>query len=496
MHILFVVPEVFNKAEGYTKEDIAFIGFPSLTAAVIAALTPSEDVFSVADEAIRPFSEPIDFAGHRDADLVAISLNMTYKAKRAAALADRFRALGKKVVFGGVHVTSLYDFHRERFEREITPFADAVILEEAELVWPKLIEDFKRGTLQKIYRSRRPEAAMIPAAKRSVQDTGVFLVKNSAQATRGCPLNCDFCSVTSFNGSVFRTRPINAVVAELRGVLEDVKRKKYRGIERYRRSFIAFVDDNVAFNKNYFAALCLELEKIRRDFPTFRWGGQCTLDTVDKSVEIDGRKVKLADLMERSGCAAMFVGIESGSKESLQSVKKTFNKAEKFPEQIRKFHDAGIMLNAGMIVGLDGDTEGTFDDIYEFLVKNKVEISLVNIQVPFPGTTLYRRYAQDGRLIDDDWEHYDGRHVVYRPSGMTPERLERGFFELWESLYSNSSIVERLLTPAQVFRALQSPAKLLQTCGRVRMNARYGEIASRIKAARFANRQSAAADYE
>ena len=102
--------EVFNKAEGYTKEDIAFIGFPSLTAAVIAALTPSEDVFSVTDEAIRPFSEPIDFARHRDADLVAISLNMTYKAKRAAALADRFRDLGKKVVFGGVHVTSLLRF--------------------------------------------------------------------------------------------------------------------------------------------------------------------------------------------------------------------------------------------------------------------------------------------------------------------------------------------------------------------------------------------------
>ncbi len=143
------------------------------------------------------------------------------------------------------------------------------------------------------------------------------------------------------------------------------------------------------------------------------------------------------------------------------------------------------MLNAGMIVGLEGDSEGVFDDIYEFLVKNKVEISLVNIQVPFPGTALHRRYELENRLIDDDWEHYDGRHVVYRPSRMTPERLERGFFELWESLYSNASIVERLLTPVQIFRALKSPAKLLQTCGRVRMNARYGEIASRIKTARF-----------
>ena len=147
-------------------------------------------------------------------------------------------------------------------------------------------------------------------------------MKNSVQATRGCPHDCDFCSVTSFNGPVFRTRPINAVVAELRGVLEDVKRKKYRGIERYRRSFIAFVDDNVAFNKNYFAALCLELEKIRATSRLSGGAARCTLDTVDKSVEIDGRKVKLADLMERSGCAAMFVGIESVSKESLQSVKK------------------------------------------------------------------------------------------------------------------------------------------------------------------------------
>ncbi|MBI5147871.1 MAG: B12-binding domain-containing radical SAM protein [Parcubacteria group bacterium] len=488
MRILFVIPEIFGKAESYTRKDLAYIGFPSLTAAVIAALTPADIALDVVDEAISPFAGPENIALCRDADLVAISLNMTYKAKRAAELARQFRELGKRVIFGGVHVTSLYDFHRERFEKEIAPFADAVVIEEAELVWPKLIEDFQRGTLQKIYRSGRPEPRDIPAAKHGVQDTRAFLVKNSVQATRGCPFNCDFCSVTSFNGRVFRTRDEGAVILEVRKILESVERSGCRGVEKFSKSFVAFVDDNIAFNKNYFARLCLELEKVRSDFPAFRWGGQTTLGVIEKTVEIGGRTEKLADLMTRSGCAAMFVGIESVSKASLESVGKNFNQTERFSEQIGKFHDCGIMLNAGMIVGLDGDDESVFDGIFEFLVKNKVEISLINIQIPLPGTALYRRYKKEGRLIDDDWEHYDGRRVVFQPSRMTPERLERGFFELWESLYSNVSIIERLLSPAQICRALKSPAKLLQTCSRVRMNARYGEIASRIKAARFSGR--------
>ncbi len=484
MKILFVIPEVFDRAEGYTKEDIGYIGFPSLTAATIAGLTPKDVVFEAIDEIVDPLEES-DFKRRVDADVVAISLNMTYKANRATEIARRFQEMGKKVIWGGVHVTSVYDFHRERFEKEIAPFADAVVLEEAELVWPVLIDDLKSGNLKKIYRSPRPKAKEIPSARREVLNTEPFLVQNSIQATRGCPLNCEFCAVTSFNGPVFRIRDVSSVAAEIRGVLINSAAKNDGWINRYKKSLIGFVDDNVAFDKNYLARLCLELERIKSEFPAFRWGGQCTLNTIEKNVVLNGKTTRLADLMRRSGCLTMFVGIESVSRESLKSVGKNFNQPEKFAEQIRKFHDAGISIIAGMIVGLEEDGEGVFEDIYEFLTKNKVELSLINILTPLPGTALYRRYEKEGILIDYNWEHYDGRHAVYRPKRMSPERLEKSFFELWNALYgSDISIAKRLIYPSSVWRIMKNPSQVIRMFSHLLTNRKYGEISERMRKAR------------
>lgn len=483
MKILFVIPEV-NRAEGYTKEDISYIGFPSLTAATIAGLTPKDVDFEAIDEIVDPLKES-DFKRYTDTDVVAISLNMTYKANRATEIAKHFRETGKKVIWGGVHVTSVYDFHRERFEKEIAPFADAVVLEEAELVWPVLIGDLKSGNLKKIYRSLRPEAKEIPSARRDVLNTEPFLVQSSIQATRGCPLNCEFCAVTSFNGPVFRIRDVSSVTAEIKGMLTNSAAKNDGWIDRYKKSLIAFVDDNVAFDKNYFAVLCLELEKIKDEFPAFRWGGQCTLNTIEKTVVLNGKTTRLVDLMKRSGCLTMFIGIESVSRESLKSVGKNFNQPDKFAEQIRKFHDAGISIIAGMIVGFEEDGERVFENIYEFLTKNKVELSLINVLTPLPGTALYRRYEKEGILIDYNWEHYDGRHAVYRPKRMSPERLEKSFFELWNALYgSDVSIAKRLIYPASVWKIMKNPSQAAQIFSRFLINKRYGQIAERIMKSR------------
>ena len=145
------------------------------------------------------------------------------------------------------------------------------------------------------------------------------------------------------------------------------------------------------------------------------------------------------------------------------------------------------MLNAGMVFGFDSDTVKVFDDTYEFLVKNKIEISLLNILVPLPGTKLYERYAKEGRIFDHNWENYDGRHVVYYPELMTPEQLENGFFNLWKDLYSIGSIAKRVLYPTQIisaFRELPSLVKCGQIFSRFYMNRRYAKISSRIGKAR------------
>src|SRR3989304_3705333 len=364
MKILFITPETFDKEEGYTKEDLTFIGFPSLTAGVIGALTPLEIAeFKAIDEAIEPIRTSEDFDRFQ-ADIIALSVNMSYKANRAMKIASEFRRRRKIVVWGGVHVTALYDHHRERFEKEIEPYADVVVLGEAEEVWPQVIWDIYNNSPKKIYRAGdRPKSDSWPQPRYDLISSDKFLVKNSRQATRGCPLDCEFCSVTSFSGSVFRRRDAKIVANDIRETLSQRK-------QGFGRSFFAFVDDNICFDRSYFAELALHLIEVKKEFPKFCWGGQSNLYSIDKSVRYKGAEYSLGDLMERSGCIAMFVGI-------------------------------------------DTDTENVFGDTYEFLVKNKIEISLLNILVPLPGTTLYKRYYAEGRLFDHSWENYDGRHVVY-----------------------------------------------------------------------------------
>lgn len=480
MKILFITPEVFDKPEGYTPEDIAFIGFPSLTAAVLGALTPGVASFKAIDEAIEPLDSAEMFDAV-DADVIAISVNMSYKANRAAKIAREFKKRGKIVIWGGVHVTSLYDHHRERFEKEIEPYADVVVLGEAEEVWGKLVCDIFVGNLQKIYRANgRPKSEIWPQPRYDLIGSDKFLVKNSRQATRGCPLNCEFCSVTSFNGPTFRKREAKAVADDIR---ETLSLKK----SGFGRSFFAFVDDNICFDRSYFAELALELIEVKKEFPRFCWGGQTNLYSVDKSIRYKGIEYDMGELMAKSGCIGMFVGIESVSKESLALANKSFNEVEKYPDQIRKFHDLGIMLNAGMVFGFDTDTVRAFEDSYEFLIKNKIENSLLNILVPLPGTELYQHYANEGRLFDHNWENYDGRHVVYYPELMTPEELEQGFFDLWKALYSWPSIIERVVNRPQIFaavRSLPNLSKTAQIISRVYMNKRYAQISGRIGKAR------------
>lgn len=480
MNILFITPETIGKAEGYTPKDIRLIGFPSLTPAVLGAHTPRSASFKAIDEAIEPLNTAEKFDAV-DADVIAISVNMSYKANRAAEIACEFKKRGKIVIWGGVHVTSLYDYHRERFEKEIEPYADAVVLGEAEEVWGKLVCDIFVDNLQKIYRANdRPKSEIWRQPRYDLIGSDKFLVKNSRQATRGCPLNCEFCSVTTFNGPTFRKRAAKVVADDIRETLAHHK-------SGFGRSFFAFVDDNICFNRSYFAELAFELIEVKKEFPKFCWGGQTTLYSVDMKIMYKGVEYDMGELMAKSGCIGMFVGIESVSKESLALANKSFNDVDKYPHQIKKFHDLGIMLNAGMVFGFDTDTVRAFEDSYEFLVKNKVEISLLNILVPLPGTELYQRYANEGRLFDHNWENYDGRHVVYYPELMTPEELEQGFFDLWKALYSWPSIIERVVNRPQIVaavRSLPNLSKTAQIISRVYMNKRYAQISSRIGKAR------------
>lgn len=479
MKILFVAPEILGKAETYTKKDGKSIGFVSLTDAVLAALTPDFAEFTAIDEVIEPL-ETDEMFDAVDADVVAISVNMTYKANRAIEIARKFKERGKIIIWGGVHVTSLYDHHRERFEKEIALYADIIVLGEAEEIWPQVVRDIYIHDFKKIYRAdNRPKSDIWPTPKFRIQEKKRYLVDRSCMATKGCPMNCDFCSVTSFNGEEFRKRNAKMVANDIREILSRQK-------SGFGHGFVAFVDDNIGFHRGYFVELLLELVRIKKEYPKFCWGGQANLHLIEKTGSHKGKEYNLGKLMKESGCIAMFVGVESVSKESLALANKNFNDVDKYPDQIKKWHDFGIMLNFGMVI-FERDTEKVFEDIYEFLVKYKIEISLLNILTPLPGTELYKRFIKEGRIFDHNWENYDGRHVVFYPEFMTPEQLERGYFDLWKALYSWPSIIKRVVNPSQVFaavRSLPNLSKSIQIISRTIMNNRYKVISDRIGKAR------------
>jgi hypothetical protein len=193
----------------------------------------------------------------------------------------------------------------------------------------------------------------------------------------------------------------------------------------------AFVDDL----HNSHRAYCRELWSALKAL-NIKWGCQSTLFLGD-----DEEMVKLA---AESGCVSVFVGMESLDEDCLEETNKSFNRVQKFSQEIQMFHKYGIMVNPGIVFGFDNDDESVFERAVEFLTKNQVELAYFNVLTPLPGTALFDRYNAGGRIFDRDWSKYDGKHVVYYPNRMTPEQLQEGFYWANHQFYSLPNIFYRL----------------------------------------------------
>jgi hypothetical protein len=145
--------------------------------------------------------------------------------------------------------------------------------------------------------------------------------------------------------------------------------------------------------------------------------------------------------------------MESLDEDCLDETNKPFNRVQKFSQEIQMFHKYGIMVNPGIVFGFDNDDEAVFERAVDFLKKNQVELAYFNVLTPLPGTALFDRYNNAGRIFDRDWSKYDGKHVVFQPSRMTPEQLQEGFYWANHQFYSLSNIWYRLSGTKQRFIA-------------------------------------------
>jgi len=386
--------------------------FPSLSLAAIAAATPPDWEVALGDENMRPLGLDCD------AQLVGLTA-MTPQAPRAYQIAAAFRARGIPVVMGGFHASTL--------PQEALHHVDAVVVGEGDLVWPRLLADLKQGRLRRIYRSCAPlDMADIPVARREIFTDHGYLLTNTVQTTRGCPHECEFCSVTAFFGKSYRERPLDQVLGELRTL-------------RSRGSFAFFVDDNLVANRRYALAL----------FAGMRGMGLKWLSHAPINFGQDRELLKAAG---EAGCYGMFVGFESLSQQTLAALGKRTNRADAYLANVRAIQEQGIGILGSFVLGCDGDTPAVFEPMLRFCEEARLEAAIFPILTPYPGTRVRERLEREGRISSSDWRDYDMGHVVFVPSGMTAAQLQGGHDWLNGAFYSFSSMYRRLF---RLHRSLQ-----------------------------------------
>lgn len=381
---------------------VAF-AMPPLALPLIAALTHPEIDVDLRDEVVQE----IDF--NVTVDLVGISV-MTSTAPRAYTLADNFRQRGVPVVLGGIHPSLL--------PQEAKAHADSVVIGEAEQLWSKVLEDFQQGELKPFYHGHaNSQLNNLPRPRWELLSKDRYFTCNLIHATRGCPHDCSFCSVTTFYGHQFRYRPVKEVVAEI---------KQMEG------RFFLFVDDNIVGHHGYSKKLLQELIPLKK-----LWVSQASL-TVAQDEE-------LLQLAAKSGCMGFLIGFESISPQSLAEAGKNWNRVENYLQAIHKVRSHSIGIQGSFVLGFDSDDRSIFQRTVDFIQKAKLEVANFCALTPFPGTRLHQKLLEENRIITRDWSLYDRNRVVFQPKQMTPEELTEGILWCMEQVYSWGSMVKRFI---------------------------------------------------
>src|SRR5690554_15148 len=399
MKILLVNPGLSLPAPRGNKKRKAL--FPPLNLALLAACTPKRHQVELVDEHLAELDP------ETGADLVGITV-MTAFAPRAYRLADHFRAKGIPVVLGGMHVSALPE--------EAQAHADAVVVGEAEKVWPQVVADAERGELKTLYRAGDYlDLEEFPLPRRDLWRAEDYVVPQTVQITRGCPFSCSFCTVSSFFGRTYRFRPVADVIKEVKSLPGKI---------------VAFVDDNITANIQYAKELFRRLRPLKK-----YWFSQGSLDMA--------RDEELLRLAAVGGCLGMFIGLESLSAKNLEKIGKRVNLVD-IKQAIRRIHRHGIAIEGAFIFGLDYDDETVFERTLNFAEEVRLEGAQFGVLTPFPGTMLYQEMEKTNRILDRDWGHYTVNRVVFQPLLMSARRLQEGVDWAWRSFFSYPSLFKRL----------------------------------------------------
>ncbi len=430
--LLLINPTSEHKALG----NITATAWPPLNLPYLAAVTPSHYQIEVIDENIEPFR-------YKAADIVGITA-YTSSVPRAYRIAEIYKNKGIPTIIGGIHASMMPE--------EAQQYCDAVVTGEAETVWPTVLKDFDTGKLQKRYDGTWESLENLPFPRRDILKNDYYKW-GSIQTSRGCPMNCTFCSVTAFNGRRFRRRPLEAVIDEL----QQIPQKR-----------ILITDDNIIgyghedreWTYDFFSRI---LEKgIKKTFFT------------QASIQF-GEKKDLARLAARAGLKIVFVGIESINPQALESYRKNVNmehlKQKRYKELIENIRKSGIAVLGAFVLGGDDDDRSVFHHTLKFVREARIDVLQATKPTPLPGTQMWEAMKNEGRIMNQNfpsaWSDYRLSRLVFEPLKMTKRDVYEGFVYLRKAYYGLWETMKR------TFLTFSATKSFIATLVAYKFNASY-----------------------
>jgi len=402
MKVTLVYPTMGRNTKGrkYTRKHV----LAPLQLSTLAGLTPKNVDLNLVDDRIEdvPYDETTD--------LVGISVD-TCSALRSYEIAEGYRQRGVPVVLGGFHPTLM--------PGEAKQYANSIVIGQAEDVWANLLNDFSKRKMKEVYKGN-------PMPNQIFADNSFFKRKEYIpitliEAGRGCPFNCEFCSVQNFFGRKYYSRPIESI----RNQIEESGNK-----------WVIFVDDNIASNPRHLSDVCSGIADMN-----IYWASQMSL-TVAKNE-------RLMDQMAESGCQGVLIGFESLNKYNLNQMNKSFNGGlENYISSVKKFRERGIRIYGTFAVGYDWETTDSIEESLQFALDQKFSLASFYPLTPFPGTKLIERLEREGRLTKRDWwldSNYKYGDIVFNPKNMSPEELSGSCRSAMKKFYSFKSTFLRAL---------------------------------------------------
>jgi len=423
MRALLVYPE-FPDTFWSFKHALKFVrkgaSTPPLGLVTVAAMLPGDWELRLVDLNVAKLTDKdLEWA---DAALVSAMVIQRDSARQVIA---RCKQAGLTVVAGG----PLFTMEPDEF-----PEVDHFVLNEAEITLPPFLSDLAQGRAQRMYTTTEyPDIRLSPTPLWELIDLGKY-ASMAIQFSRGCPFNCDFCSVTALLGHRPRVKTTQQILAELNGLYALGWRDR-----------VFFVDDNLIGNKKYLKEdLLPALAEWRKGKTGMPFNTEASINLADDE--------ELMRLMHAAGFDEVFIGIETPADDSLAECSKKQNRNRDLVADVKKLQRAGLQVQGGFIVGFDSDTPSIFGQQIEFIQRSGIVTAMVGILQAPPGTKLYERLAREGRVTGPaSGDNVDGAtNIIPR---MSLDALKTGYRSVLEHLYAPEHYYARVKTFLQEYQA-------------------------------------------